>query len=122
VERTRRAGAGSAGAGEKNMTSPVSPSHPTSAIDPFSREFLSDPYPFHHQLREAGPAVWLERHSIWAVARYEEVFRTLSDWQTFCSSRGVGLADFGKEPPRPSGRQARCSREIRPAIVGRGRC
>ena len=81
------------------MTSPVSPSHPTSAIDPFSREFLSDPYPFHHQLREAGPAVWLERHSIWAVARYEEVFRTLSDWQTFCSSRGVGLADFGKEPP-----------------------
>jgi cytochrome P450 len=82
-----------------SMTTPVSLRHPTSSIDPFSREFLSDPYPFHHQLREAGPAVWLERHSIWTVARYDEVFRTLGDWQTFCSSRGVGLADFGKEPP-----------------------
>jgi 4-methoxybenzoate monooxygenase (O-demethylating) len=33
------------------------------------------------------------------VARYDEVHRVLNDRQTFCSSRGVGLADFAKEQP-----------------------
>ena len=30
-----------------------------SKVDPFSREFLTNPYPFHEELREAGPVVWL---------------------------------------------------------------
>lgn len=78
-------------------------SRPVSEIDPFSHEFLTDPYPYHHQLREAGPVVWLEQYSIWTVARYEDVHRTLNDWQTFCSSRGVGMSDFAKEKPwRPA--------------------
>ena len=72
---------------------------PTSDIDPFSREFLADPHPSHHELREAGPVVWLKRYSIWTVARYAEVHATLNDWQTFCSSRGVGMSDFAKEKP-----------------------
>src|SRR5215467_13649628 len=74
-------------------------SFPRSAIDPFSREFLANPYPFHEQLREAGPAVWLERYGIWAMARHEEVRSSLMDWETFCSSAGVGLSDFRKETP-----------------------
>src|SRR5258708_38119590 len=68
-----------------------------SSIDPFSPEFLADPYPFHHELREAGAVVWLERYSKWTVARYDDVHRTLNDWQTFCSNRGVGISDFAKE-------------------------
>ncbi|WP_398472543.1 cytochrome P450 [Tardiphaga sp.] len=72
---------------------------PTSSIDPFSHEFLTDPYPFHHDLREAGPVVRLQKYGIWAVARYEDVHRTFHDWQTFCSSRGVGMSDFAKEKP-----------------------
>ena len=71
----------------------------TSNIDPFSREFLSDPYPLHEELREAGPVVWLERYEIWAMARHEEVRSSLMDWETFCSSAGVGLSDFRKETP-----------------------
>jgi len=43
--------------------------HPVSKLDPFCPAFLSDPYPFHEQLREAGPAVWLERYGVWAMAR-----------------------------------------------------
>src|SRR5215831_14763128 len=70
-----------------------------SAIDPFSREFLANPYPFREQLREAGPAVWLERYGICAMARHEEVRASLMDWETFCSSAGVGLSDFRKETP-----------------------
>jgi hypothetical protein len=72
---------------------------PVSAIDPFSHEFLRDPYPHHARLREAGPVVWLEQYGIWAMARHQEVRDALTDWQTYCSSAGVGLSDFRKEPP-----------------------
>jgi len=72
---------------------------PVSTADPFSREFFADPFPTHAALRDAGPVVRLSRYDIWAVARYEEVYRTLRDWETFTSARGVGLSDFKKEPP-----------------------
>ena len=72
---------------------------PVSAIDPFSHEFLRDPYPHHEALRETGPAVWLEQYGIWAMARHQEVRDALTDWQTYCSGAGVGLSDFRKEPP-----------------------
>jgi cytochrome P450 len=72
---------------------------PVSAIDPFSHAFLRDPYPHHEALREAGPVVWLEQYGIWTMARHQEVRDALTDWQTYCSSAGVGLSDFRKEPP-----------------------
>jgi len=68
-------------------------------LDPFSDEFLSDPHRFHEQLREAGPLVRLERYGVWATARHEQVHAVLGDWETFCSSAGVGLSDFRKEKP-----------------------
>src|SRR5215813_13331814 len=70
-----------------------------STIDPFSRESLTNPYPFHEHLREAGPVVWLDQYSIWATARYEEARTCLMNWEVFCSSAGVGLSDFRKETP-----------------------
>jgi cytochrome P450 len=72
---------------------------PISALDPFSTEFLGDPYPFHQELREAGPVVWLESYQCWAMARYDEVHATLNDWQTYCSSAGAGLSNFRTETP-----------------------
>jgi hypothetical protein len=72
---------------------------PVSTIDPFSHAFLSDPYPHHEAMREAGPVVWLEHYGIWAMARHQEVRDALTDWETYCSGAGVGLSDFRKEPP-----------------------
>ena len=72
---------------------------PISDADPFSTEFFEDPHRIHDELREAGPVVWLRRYGVWAVARYAEVHAVLQDWQTFCSSRGVGLSDFARETP-----------------------
>src|SRR5712671_7867671 len=72
---------------------------PVSAIDPFSHAFLDNPYPHHESLREAGPVVWLEQYGIWTMARHQEVRDALTDWRTYCSSAGVGLSDFRKEPP-----------------------
>jgi 4-methoxybenzoate monooxygenase (O-demethylating) len=74
-------------------------SRPVSSVDPFSHAFLHDPYPDHRALREAGPVVWLEQYGIWAMARHEQVRDALTDYETYCSSAGVGLSDFRKEPP-----------------------
>lgn len=68
-------------------------------LDPFSDEFLTNPYPFHEQMREAGPVVWLEKYGIWAVARHKECHGVLTDWASFVSSAGVGLANFRTEKP-----------------------
>ena len=81
------------------MDQTYQPDAPVSAADPFADDFLRDPFAFHEALREAGPVVWLERYGIWAMARYTEVHEALRDWETFCSSAGVGLSDFRKEKP-----------------------
>src|SRR5499425_3951806 len=72
---------------------------PVSSVDPFADDFLADPYPFHAELREAGPIVWLERYRLWACARYAEVQGGLSDWETFSSAAGVGIDDFRRTKP-----------------------
>jgi cytochrome P450 len=74
-------------------------SRPVSSVDPFSHDFLHDPYPHHEALREAGPVVWLEQYGIWTMARHEQVRDALTDYQTYCSSAGVGMSDFRKETP-----------------------
>lgn len=68
-------------------------------LDPFAADFLTDPYPYHQMIREAGPVVRLPKYGVWAMARYADVRAALDDWQTFCSGRGVGLSDFAKETP-----------------------
>ena len=81
------------------MSNQATLSRPVSKVDPFSHAFLHDPYPYHEALREAGPVVWLEQYGIWTMARHEQVRDALTDFQTYCSSAGVGLSDFRKEPP-----------------------
>src|ERR1700693_4210202 len=96
----RRTGqAAEAGTGDDMASDQATLSRPVATVDPFSHAFLHDPYPHHEALREAGPVVWLEQYGIWAMARHQEVRDSLTDWQTFCSSAGVGLSDFRKEPP-----------------------
>ena len=72
-------------------------------VDPFDDAFLTNPYPFHEQIREAGAVVFLDRYGVYASARHAEVTAGLTNWETFSSAAGVGLADFSKEPPwRPT--------------------
>ncbi len=72
---------------------------PTLPLDPFDEEFLANPFAHHGALRDAGSVVWLDTYQIYAMARFDEVQAALRDHETFCSSRGVGLADFSKEEP-----------------------
>jgi cytochrome P450 len=67
--------------------------------DPFDPAVLVAPYGFYERVRDAGPVVFLERYGIWAMARHAEVAEAASDWETYSSAAGVGLAHFRKEPP-----------------------
>ncbi len=71
----------------------------TLELDPFDDAFLTNPYPFHEQIREAGPVVFLSAYGIYASARHAEVTTGLSDWETFSSASGVGLDDFRRAKP-----------------------
>jgi cytochrome P450 len=72
-------------------------------MDPFSAQFLEDPYPYHHVLRDAAPVVWLPAIDAFGMARYAEVKAALADHESYCSGRGVGLSDFAEEAPfRPA--------------------
>ena len=70
-----------------------------SDIDPFDEDVLALPHSAHEQLRRLAPAVWLARYGVWGVAGHAHVHAALNDPATFCSSAGVGLADFRKERP-----------------------
>jgi cytochrome P450 len=68
-------------------------------VDPFGDDFLTDPYPFHEQIRDAGAIVYLDRYGVYASARHAEVTAGLSDWEAFSSAAGVGLDDFRRSKP-----------------------
>jgi len=74
-------------------------SYPVSDLDPFSRAYLLDPYPFHEQLRAAGPVVWLSKLNCWGTGRHKEMNEILADPTSFNSAAGVGIANFNNEEP-----------------------
>jgi 4-methoxybenzoate monooxygenase (O-demethylating) len=103
---------------------------PSLDLDPFSAEFLNDPYPGHAALREAGNVVWLSQYRIAASARYQEVRGALSDYRTFSSARGVGMADFERhgrfrlpslileaDPPTHTRARAALTKALSPAVM-----
>lgn len=67
------------------------PTPPTTDIDLFTDETLTDPYPVYRYLRDLGPAVRLGRHDVWFIGRHDTVRAALADWQTWSSAEGVGL-------------------------------
>jgi hypothetical protein len=71
----------------------------TTSIDPYSDEFLSDPFPFFAQIRSLGPLVRLEKYDCYATADHGVVSSILRDHETYCSSAGAGLSNFLKEKP-----------------------
>jgi 4-methoxybenzoate monooxygenase (O-demethylating) len=69
-------------------------------IDPYSADNLTDPYPMHQAVREAGPVVKLKPYpTLVACARHEQVHAVFNDHATFISGAGVGLTNFNQEKP-----------------------
>ncbi len=62
-------------------------------LDLFSDDTLVDPYAAYRTLRDAAPAVRLDRVNAWAVSRYDAAREVLTDWERFSAAQGVGLND-----------------------------
>jgi cytochrome P450 len=67
---------------------------PVSDLDPFSMEFLSEPYYFYEELRELGPIVRSSKYGTYMASRYEDVVAIEKDWQSFTNRFGTGLSDI----------------------------
>ena len=78
--------------------------HGATEVDPYSDEFVAEPWEDLALIRDAGPAVWLDGYGVWAIARHVDVMAALRDDETYSSSHGVGLADLAVGEPwrRPS--------------------
>lgn len=72
---------------------------PITDFDPYLDSVLDDPYPHYQELRELGPVFYLSRYQAYGLARHAEIDAVLRDPATFCSSAGVGLANFHTETP-----------------------
>jgi cytochrome P450 len=64
-----------------------------STLDPYTDQALLNPWPLYRELREMGPVVWLDKHRMFALTRYDVVLKVLRDWEAFPSSFGVMMND-----------------------------
>jgi cytochrome P450 len=68
-----------------------------SDYDPYTDAALLDPWQGYKELRDAAPAVWLTKHGMFALTRYDSVRRALLDWESFPSRNGVMMNDHVNE-------------------------
>jgi cytochrome P450 len=64
---------------------------PSYRADIYADQSLAEPYEHYRALRDLGPAVWLEAHEAYAVARYGDVKAVLAAPATFHSANGIAL-------------------------------
>jgi cytochrome P450 len=62
---------------------------PTIDADLYADEVIRDSEPLFRRIRDAGPLVWLPRHKLFAMGRFDDVRAALRDDATFVSGRGV---------------------------------
>jgi cytochrome P450 len=61
------------------------------AGDMFADDVLADTNPTFQTLRDLGDVVWLERHNLYAVARYNDLVRALRADEILISGQGVSV-------------------------------
>ncbi len=62
---------------------------PSIAADLYATEALEDSRELFARIRAAGPVVWLPRHRMYAMGRFDDVRAALRDSDTFLSGSGV---------------------------------
>lgn len=62
---------------------------PSLDVDLYAAPVLEDSRALFGQIREAGPVVWLPRHRMYAIGRFDELRAALRDGDTFLSGQGV---------------------------------
>jgi cytochrome P450 len=57
-----------------------------------SPEFLQDPYPLIHQMREQEPVYWSDSIGGWILTRYDDIMATFKDTESFSNEGRLGKA------------------------------
>lgn len=73
---------------------------PVSTLDPFDSADADRRLAQYRELRDIGPVVYLEKHDVYAVSRYDDVKSALRDWETYRSGEGVGFTDAANQATR----------------------
>jgi cytochrome P450 len=76
---------------ERGLETTPTTTRPSSEIDLYSDEVLSDPYDSYRALRDAGPVVYVEPNDVWAISRFSGVREVLRYWDRFSSASAVTL-------------------------------
>jgi cytochrome P450 len=71
------------------MTASSVSSAPTLPLDLYSKSTVRDSSGVFAQIRDAGPCVWLPRHKMFAIGRFEDVRAALRNDAVFRSGSGV---------------------------------
>jgi cytochrome P450 len=72
-------------------------------FDPFDLAIRANPYPIYRRLRDEAPLYYNAEHDFYAVSRFEDVERALTDRDTFISSKGGVLDILKSEVEMPPG-------------------
>lgn len=60
-------------------------------FDPYSRDFIADPYPLYARLRDEAPVYHNADMKFWALSRYDDVVSAHKDSNLFSSAGGVTI-------------------------------
>lgn len=71
--------------------------------DPWDIELNADPYPMFRRFRDEAPLYYNAEHDFYVVSRFDDVNRTLVDYKSFSSARGVVLEILKSGMEIPSG-------------------
>jgi cytochrome P450 len=71
--------------------------------DPYNQKYFANPYPVFRRLRDEAPLYYNEEYDFYAVSRYQDCIRVLSDRDDFISSKGGVLEFMKSDTPIPSG-------------------
>jgi len=59
--------------------------------DPYDFQIDADPHPVWRRMRDEAPVYRNDAYDFWALSRWADVSRALTDWETYSSARGTVL-------------------------------
>ncbi|HEX3563987.1 MAG TPA: cytochrome P450 [Acidimicrobiales bacterium] len=71
--------------------------------DPYDFEIDADPYRVWKRLRDEAPLYYNEKYDFYALSRFDDVERGLSDWQNYSSAEGSVLEVIKAKMEMPPG-------------------
>lgn len=83
------------------MTRTASAATPSFEGDLYGAAALRDASQFHRALRDLGPAVWMPKHKLWAISRFDDVRAALRAGAVLVSGQGVAANDIVNRSAAP---------------------